>query len=86
MCGELRLEQGPSVISLKYDPVADAAYISVAQNVADGEAVRQLEIADSELSAQVILDLDEGGYLLGVEVLGAKKLLRPDTLKKASRY
>lgn len=63
-----------------YDAVANAAYLSLVRSVDPGEAVSQVVVEDPRLRGEVILDLDKAGFLLGVEVLGARDLLRSDTL------
>jgi uncharacterized protein YuzE len=72
-------------VVVKYDPIADAAYIDVVDHVDYGEAVVQIEVEDPDLKGGIILDLDERGFLLGVEILGARKVLRPETLSNSLR-
>ena len=64
--------------------MVDAAYLSVSGHIADGEAVEQV-VLGREGRGQVVLDFDADGRLLGVEVLGASALLRPDALAAAER-
>jgi uncharacterized protein YuzE len=63
-----------------YDAEADAAYIPLTPEIADGTATRQeaYQLHDGEL----VLDFDEGGHLLGVEIIGARNLLRPESLRE----
>ncbi len=63
-----------------YDAAANAAYLSLVENVDAGESVSQVVVEDPRLRGEIILDLDKAGFLLGVEVLGATDLLRSDTL------
>lgn len=86
MCDQLRVEQGTKIVTVKYDPIADAAYLDVVDHVDDGEAVVQIEVEDPDLKGRIILDLDKKGFLLGVEILGAKKVLRPETLRNSLRF
>ncbi|KQQ20550.1 hypothetical protein ASF48_07915 [Rathayibacter sp. Leaf299] len=59
-----------------YDPTANAAYIMVADRIADGSAAQQLpSIATPGGLGEVILDFDEGGRLLGMEILNAREVL-----------
>ena len=67
-----------------YDRSADAAYFNISPRINAGEAVRQ-DVHEIDGRGEVILDFDEDGKLLGVEILGAKSLLRPSTLKQAKR-
>ena len=67
-----------------YDRSADAAYFNISPRINAGEAVRQ-DVHEIDGRGEVILDFDEDGKLLGVEILGAKSLLRPSTLNHARR-
>ena len=67
-----------------YDRSADAAYSNISPRITFGEAVRQ-DVHEIDGRGEVILDFDKDGKLLGVEILGAKFLLRPSTLKQAKR-
>ena len=67
-----------------YDWSADAAYFNISPRIKAGEAVRQ-DVHEIDGRGEVILDFDKDGKLLGVEILGAKSLLRPSTLKQAKR-
>jgi len=68
------------MVPLTYDPEANARisfYCSKRQfpgGPGTGDSGR------SKVAGEVILDLDNSGYLLGVELIGAKDLLRSDTL------
>ena len=67
-----------------YDRSADAAYFNISPRINLGESVRQ-DVHEIDGRGEVILDFDRDGKLLGVEILGAKSLLRPSTLKQAQR-
>ncbi|MBC7596828.1 MAG: DUF2283 domain-containing protein [Kineosporiaceae bacterium] len=67
-----------------YDRSADAAYFNISPRREAGGAVRQ-HVHGIDGRGEVILDFDKDGKLLGVEILGAKSLLRPSTLKRAKR-
>lgn len=58
-----------------YDPDADASYIYVASDRANGDAVRQQHVHCDGSDSQIILDYDRDGRLLGIELLGASSLL-----------
>ena len=58
----------------EYDPEANAAYIRFSS-----KAVLESE----EVSAGIILDYDEQGHIVGMEVLDARQNLPPDMLKAA---
>ena len=65
---------------VEYDRQADSAYIYLVDKIAPGQAKKQ-EIC-GELP-DVILDFDEGGLILGIEVLGASRLLPRELLQEA---
>jgi uncharacterized protein YuzE len=62
-----------------YDSDADAAYIYLDHPVADGAAV-QMASFDPE-HGMVNLDLNADGHLLGIEIIGAGKILPPALLQ-----
>jgi uncharacterized protein YuzE len=68
---------------VKHDREVDAAYIQIVDVIQDGEAVRQVTTDSGRDGAEFTLDLDRFGRLLGVEVLGATRGLRPETLALA---
>ncbi len=63
-----------------YDPDADASYIYVASDRANGDAVRQQHVHCDGSDGQIILDYDKDGRLLGIELLGASSLLHASAL------
>lgn len=68
-------------MNVRYDPQADAAYIPIGREPQDGEAVAQVgEIRNHLGKGEIILDFDAYGHLIGVEVLVASQLLRPEDL------
>ena len=67
-----------------YDQEADAAYFLIAPRIRKGQAVRQ-DVHEIEGAGEIVLDFDKKGRLLGVEVLGARSLLKPGTLARAKR-
>ena len=59
-------------MKLEYDRQADAIYIRL----------RDAEIATTrELDDHVIIDLDEGGRMVGIELLFVSDYLRPEDLE-----
>lgn len=65
------------------DSVANAAYIYVVDEIGPSEAVRS-DVSDIELkNAAIICDFDSDDRLLGMEILGARNVLRPETLNQA---
>jgi uncharacterized protein YuzE len=70
-------------VRVTYDQDADAAYIYVRASEAHTGTVRSLPVADAP--GIIVLDFDGDGYLFGVEVLDASKLLPPELLDTATR-
>jgi uncharacterized protein YuzE len=68
---------------ISYDPEVDAAYIRVVDPIENGAAVKQVVVPTEETNAEFILDFDSEGRLLGIEVLGARSGLRPETIAQA---
>lgn len=58
----------------EYDPEVDAAYIRFSS-----EPVQESE----EVSAGIVLDYDEAGHIVGMEVLDARRNLPPAMLTAA---
>ncbi len=70
---------------ITFDPEADAAYIYVKNRLGFGE-VAETHMCDVEVKeGAVILAFNGEGHLVGVEVLGARKLLSEDVLNAAER-
>lgn len=65
-------------MKFEYDKEVDAAYIYLEYPIKDGEAKRTIE-----LNENIILDFDEKGRLLGVEILDASKVLKKEALIEA---
>jgi uncharacterized protein YuzE len=69
-------------VRLTFDPEADAAYIQLADSE-PGEAVDQVIVEGIPSPAEVVLDFNSDGQLLGVEVIGARAVLSPNLLAVA---
>lgn len=67
-------------LRMTYDPVADAAYIYIADPILAGEAVRTAMVDSALDAAALTLDFDLNNRLLGIELLGVSRLLRPDAI------
>jgi uncharacterized protein YuzE len=63
---------------ITHDPAADAAYVYLVDRIEPGESKRQ-EVTEGGL----VLDYDADGKLLGIEILYAGRLLRPETIESA---
>lgn len=69
---------------MTFDPDADAAYIYVADEIAAGAAVENL-VVERDGHGDIVLDFNAEGRLLGVEVIGARRLLGEPALSTAQR-
>lgn len=70
---------------LTYDPQADAAFVYLVDEIGPGQAPRSL-ICDLEIQeGAVILLLNNDDRVVGIEVLGASRLLPPEILQSAPR-
>ena len=65
---------------LTYDSQSDVAYLYPVDRVADGEAVSQVALTPPHREAEVLADFDRDGYLLGIEIIGARRTLRSEVL------
>ncbi|MBE7700787.1 DUF2283 domain-containing protein [Oerskovia sp. Sa1BUA8] len=59
---------------IEIDPEVDAAYITL-QPIGEGAATRQIVVDDERLNGEIVLDIDEEGRLLGIELIGYRSLL-----------
>lgn len=68
---------------LTHDAEADAAYVYLVDEIARGE-VASSRVADIPMeNAAMTVDFDANGLVLGIEVLGASRVLRPETIQAA---
>lgn len=65
-------------MKVTYDKDVDAAYIYIEFPIKDGSVKKTVELNDN-----IILDFDDKGKLLGVEVLDASKVLNKKILLEA---
>jgi len=65
-------------MKFEYDKEVDAGYIYIEHPIKEGEAKKTIE-----LNENIILDFDDKGKLLGVEILNASKVLNKKTLLEA---
>lgn len=66
-----------------YDGDADAAYVYLREARAPGD-VASSHMCDVDIpNTAVVLEFGEGGTLLGIELLGARKLLGEDVLNSS---
>ncbi|GAA1375451.1 DUF2283 domain-containing protein [Luteococcus sanguinis] len=64
-----------------YDAEADAAYIYLVNKIEPGEVAKTIPVPSLGDPWIVNVDVDEQGRLLGLEVLAANHLLRPEMLR-----
>jgi uncharacterized protein YuzE len=68
-------------VRVTYDAEADAAYVYLVDEIARGD-VAETQVADIPLDqAALTVDFDADGRVLGIEVLGASPVLRPETMQ-----
>lgn len=68
---------------LTHDSEADAAYVYLVDEIARGDvATTRVPNLPME-NAALTVDFDASGRLLGIEVLGASRVLRPETIQAA---
>jgi uncharacterized protein YuzE len=66
-----------------HDAEADAAYVYLVDEIGRGEVAKS-HVADIALeNAALTVDFDSNGRVLGIEVLGASRVLRPETIQAA---
>lgn len=71
-------------MNIRYDAEVDAAYIAIGRPVRAGEATAQAsDIQNPHGDGEIILDFDSEGHLIGIELLNASQLLRPEDLTRA---
>ena len=62
-------------MKLEFDPVADAAYFEISSAEVD---------QTKEIEPGIIIDYDEEGHIVGIEVLSVSKRGIPDFINKAA--
>ncbi|MGP3933229.1 DUF2283 domain-containing protein [Nonomuraea sp. KM88] len=68
---------------IEYNDENDVAYVYLVDTINAGESATQIPVEADEIPGYVILDLDKEGALLGIEIVGASRILRPATLSAA---
>lgn len=66
---------------LTHDADADAAYIYLVDEIARGEVSESRDAGIPMENAGLTVDFDATGRVLGIEVLGASRVLRPETIQ-----
>ncbi len=70
-------------MKITYDRSVDAVYIYLAHAIAPGAVKRTCPCDVLETGAQVNLDFDGSGKILGIEILGASARLPKEVLEEA---
>jgi uncharacterized protein YuzE len=68
-----------------YSEQADAVYLYLVDEIRPDESKRQAPIEAEGLKAMVVLDFDEDDRILGIEIIGARGSLRPETIANLRR-
>ena len=63
---------------LEYDKEVDAAYVYLVYPMEKGESKKTIELNDN-----IIVDFNDKGQLIGIEILNASKLLNKQALASA---
>lgn len=64
------------LLRITEDAETDSAYIYLTDEIRAGEAVEQVVLQGTVNGAQVVLDKDADGFVIGIEIIGARRFLR----------
>ncbi len=70
---------------LTYDAAADAAYVYLVDSIVPGGVAHTAASMLDLDQAFIAFDFDSRGKLLGIEILGASRVLTGETLSTANR-
>lgn len=68
---------------IRYDPSVDAAYIYLVPQTTGVRAAKTVPVDPIEAGAEINLDFDHAGRLVGIEVLRASRHLREALISDA---
>ena len=68
-----------------YDPEVDAAYLRLIPTLEAGSSKPQVVARTDDLSGEFVFDVDEEGRIIGIQVLDAAAVLRPETIAQLQR-
>ena len=68
-----------------YDAEANAAYIQLPDEIKPGEVARTYPCDPSAAGGMINLNFDAGGVLIGIEIIGARRLVPASVLEHADR-
>lgn len=72
-------------VRLTYDSTADAAYVYFVDTIGAGEVARTVASMLELDRSFIAFDLDVDGKVLGMEILGASRVLAQETLQAAEQ-
>jgi uncharacterized protein YuzE len=70
-------------LRLEYDRETDAAYVYLCEEIHAGGVARTISVDPQAIRGVVNLDLDDDDRVIGLEVLDASRMLRPELLAVA---
>jgi uncharacterized protein YuzE len=70
-------------VRMTHDSKANAAYIYLVEKIHRGEVARSCFADIAMDNAAITVDFDAEGRVLGIEVLGARQVLRAETIRAA---
>lgn len=70
-------------MKLTYDAEVDAAFVYLAEKIGDGEVEHAIEVPELTVGTMTLFHFDSHGKVLGIEFIGASKLLPPEALRNA---
>jgi len=71
-------------MKLTYDAEVDAAFVYLAEKIGDGEVDHAIEVPELAVGTMTLFHFDSHGTVLGIEFVGASKLLPPEALRDAA--
>jgi uncharacterized protein YuzE len=70
-------------VEITYDKDANAAYVTLVASIARGEVRETIPCESPAGTGYLFVDFDSEGRLLGIEILGARRMLPPEVLQGA---
>jgi uncharacterized protein YuzE len=74
-------------MELRYDEEVNMAYVYLREPGTRGTVAKSVpwEFTDEQIRCELVLDFDSDGHFIGIEVFGARYVLLPSELGRASR-
>lgn len=70
-------------MKLTYDAEVDAAFLYLAEEIGEGEVDHGVEVPELADGTMTLFHFNAHGKVLGIEFIGASKLLPPEALRNA---